>query len=69
MRGERKNLNSTCISEEQCWCHIVLMGVYMVKHAAYVFLAVSGHKYPDGEHTPGKNTKHTWLTNPKYYLH
>ncbi len=37
----------------------------MVKHAASVCLAVSGHKYPDGEHTPGKNAKHTWLTGPK----
>lgn len=26
-----------------------------MKHTAHVFLAVSGHKYPDGEHTPGKN--------------
>lgn len=33
------------------------MGVYMVKQTTQVVLAVSGHKYPDGEHTPGKNTK------------
>lgn len=31
----------------------------MVKDATQAFLAVSGHKYPDGEHAPGKKTR--WL--------
>lgn len=26
----------------------------MVKNATQAFLAVSGHKYPDREHAPGK---------------
>lgn len=49
-----ENVNSTWTCEEQRWCDIVVVGVYMVKHSTHLILAVSGHKYPHGEHTPAE---------------
>ncbi len=41
----------------------------MIKQATHVCLAVTGHKYPDGERTPGKKAKYTWFINPKTFEH